>query len=99
MNIPCEMDLEAAIQKFRATLPGWWYSLGECDMSCDASIAPTHLSDDIGLIPLDDRFNSGFHVDLSQPSTLAGALRYVMEEAVQAKLSIDTDSPSAKPTP
>lgn len=77
--------LEAAIAEFKAALPGWWFSVCECQVSCDASCAPTTESPDIALIPVDDRFNSGFHADLPQPATLAAALRTVMREALEAK--------------
>ena len=69
---------------FKQRLPGWWYSLGECQVSCDASCGPTVESEHIRLIPLDDRFNSGFHADLPQPSTLADALYDVMDQALDA---------------
>lgn len=81
----CHSGIEDAIAEFRKRLPNWWYSLGECQVSCDASCAPTSLSTDIERIPLDERFNSGFHADLRQPSTLAEALRTVMLEALVAK--------------
>lgn len=77
-------DLENAIAEFKAALPGWWFSVCECQVSCVASCAPTTESPHIALIPFDDRFNSGFHADLPQPSTLAEALRTVMNEAVAA---------------
>lgn len=78
-------DLEAAIAEFKAALPGWWYSLGECQVSCDASCAPTVESPHINLIrESGDRFDAGFHVDLRQPSTLAQALRAVMQEVLEA---------------
>lgn len=80
------LGLEEAISDFKKALPGWWFSLGECQVSCDASCAPTSESEHIDLIPLDDRFNSGFHVDLLQPSTLAEALRTVQNEALDAIL-------------
>lgn len=82
---PCENGLLQAIREFRAALPGWWYSLGECDVSCDASCAPTRHSPDTSLIDQDERFNSGFHCDARQPSTLAEALRDVTEQAVRAR--------------
>lgn len=82
----CERGIEQAIRDFRNNLPGWWYSLGECEVSCDASCAPTRESGDIALIPHDERFNSGFHVDLLQPCTLAAALWHVMGEAVAARI-------------
>lgn len=76
-------DLEAAIRDFKAALPGWWYSVCECQVSCDASCAPTSESPHIELIrEAGDPFDSGFHADLRQPSTLAEALRDVMGQAI-----------------
>lgn len=81
----CHAGIEDAIAEFRRRLPGWWYSLGECQVSCDASCAPTRHSPDIELIDFDRRFDSGFHADLAQPSTLAASLRTVMAEALAAR--------------
>lgn len=78
-------SLEQVIAEFKAALPGWWYSVCECQLSCDASCAPTAESPDIGLIGYDEQFNDGFHVDLLQPATLADALRTVMRDALEAK--------------
>lgn len=76
-------DLEAAIAEFKAALPGWWYSICECQVSCDASCAPTVESEHIHLIENSrDPFDSGFHADLQQPSSLATALRDVMRQAL-----------------
>lgn len=85
-----QTDLEAAISEFKASLPGWWYSVCECQVSCDASCAPTTESEHINLITTDFQgsgpsecpFDSGFHADLAQPSTLAQALRNVMHQAL-----------------
>jgi hypothetical protein len=78
-------DIEVAIAEFKAALPGWWYSLGECQVSCDASCAPTPDSPDIARITkAGDCWDAGFHADLPQPSTLAGALRDVMAQALAA---------------
>ena len=88
-EMTAEKDIELAIREFKAALPGWWYSVCECEVSCDASCAPTKLSPDLALIGRDGRFDAGFHVDLPQPSTLASALRYVMNEAVEAKALTD----------
>ncbi len=83
--------IEATILDFKLEFPGWWYSVCECQMSCDATIAPTDESDDIKLIDVGlegDRecpFNEGFSIDLPQPSTLAEALRHVMRDAREAK--------------
>lgn len=76
--------LEAAIATFKATLPGWWYSVGECQVSADASCGPTRESPHIKLIQRDRRFDDGFHADLPQPSTMAAALMDVMSQALEA---------------
>lgn len=80
-----QTDLEAAIAEFKAALPGWWYSICECQVSCDASCAPTTETDDIDLIEFNPAFDSGFHADLRQPATLAEALRDVMGQALKTK--------------
>lgn len=76
--------LEQAIAEFKLALPGWWFSVAECQVSCDASCAPTRESDHIDLIHVDDRFDGGFHADIAQPSTMADALRHVMGQALDA---------------
>ena len=94
--LDCHHNIEKTIELFRKELPNWWYSLGECQVSCDASCAPTSLSPDIGLIPIDERFNSGFHVDVPQPSKLADALLIVMHGALAAKATATGDHEKAK---
>ncbi len=81
----CHTGIENVIARFKKELPGWWYSLGECQVSCDASCAPTSESKDIELIPQNENFNSGFHADVPQPSKLTSALLIVMHEALAAK--------------
>lgn len=81
----CHGGIEAAIAEFKRRLPDWWYSLGECQVSCDATCAPTSHSADMDMIPLDERFNAGFQADLRQPSSLAASLRTVMNEALVAR--------------
>ena len=83
-------DLEATIAEFKAKLPGWWYSVCECQVSCDASCAPTVESHDIKRIASGEAcWDSGFHADLRQPSSLAEALRDVMEQALEAIAEAD----------
>lgn len=77
-------NLEQAIAEFKATLPGWWFSVGECQVSCDASCAPTQESLHVVLAESGNPFDCGFHADLCQPSTLAEALRNVMAQALIA---------------
>lgn len=74
-------DLQAAIAEFHSALPGWWFSVGSCSVSCDASIGPdrAYIAEPILTI-----FDEGIHADLTQPSTLAAALRQVTAEAVEA---------------
>lgn len=77
--------LEAAVARFKSDLPGWWFMVCECQVSCDASCAPTTETDDIDLIRFDPAFDSGFHADLVQPSSLAAALDNVRKQALAAK--------------
>ncbi len=91
-----QTDLEAAIAEFKAALPGWCYSICECQVSCDASCAPTTETDDIDLIRFNPDFDSGFYAYLSQPSTLAEALRNVMGQAMDAKAKVSTHQPDTK---
>lgn len=77
--------LEQAISEFKAALPGWWFSVCECQVSCDATCAPTgEVEGWRELCEKDKRFDSGFDADLLQPSTLADALRDVMRQALEA---------------
>lgn len=78
------LHLEAAIQRFKAQLPGWWFMVCECQVSCDASCAPTVESPHIDLIAVNPAFDSGFHADLAQPSSLAEALDNVRQQALAA---------------
>jgi hypothetical protein len=50
---------------------GWWWSIGDCSVSADASCGPdvAHCSKDMLV-----RFDDGIHVDIDQPSTPALAL-------------------------
>lgn len=77
-------NLEAAIARFKAELPGWWFMVCECQMSCDAICAPTTESPQIDLIAVNPAFDSGFHADLVQPSSLAAALDHVRGQALAA---------------
>lgn len=87
----CHEGIEKVIARFREELPNWWYTVGECQISCDASCGPTSLSSDVDLIPSDERFNSGFHVDVPQPSKLSYALMIVMHQALAAKAKASGD--------
>ena len=85
--------LEKAIADFKEVLPGWWFSVGECQVSADASCAPTRESPHIKLIKFNRAFDDGFHADLPQPATMADALRDVQERAIQAIVTAQEIAP------
>lgn len=92
-----QLELEAAVAEFKSALPGWWYSFGECEVTCHASCAPTTQSPDIHRISQSgDQWDAGFHADLAQPSTLADALRDVMQQALGAKSAPTPPSPTSR---
>jgi hypothetical protein len=74
-------DLSEAVRDFKEALPGWWFTVGECSVSCDATVGP-----DVAYCPqwMLDKFDAGFDCDLAQPSTLASALRGATEIALNA---------------
>ena len=83
-------DLEAAIAEFRTWLPGWWFTVGSCHLSADASCAPDRNSPDLALIEeaggRTSPFDAGFHFDDRRPgATLANSLRVVMLEAISER--------------
>lgn len=77
------MSLEEAIERLKTELPGWWWSVSECSVSADASIAPDIAGPDAALLTI-RLFDEGFHADLRQPSTPATALLNVLEQAKAA---------------
>jgi len=90
------MALLDAIQRLEKELPGWWWSVGSCHVSADASIGPinrpwTHASigpDSAGRDAhlLEDKlFDGGFHCDLRQPATCAESLNQAIDEALAAR--------------
>lgn len=76
-------DLSAAIQEFEAALPGWWFSLGACSVSRDASCGPDRRGMDAKLLE-ERQFDDGFHCDDADGS-LASSLRDVMRQALIAR--------------
>lgn len=79
-------DLSIAIKIFEANLPGWWWSIGPCSISRDASCGPDLNGPDANLLKLSETkiFDEGFHCDLKD-GCLAEALGNVMEQALEAK--------------
>lgn len=74
-------SLSNAVQRLKRELPGWWFTLGECSVSCDATIGP-----DVAYCPkwMLDAYDGGFDCDIRQPSTLADALNGAIDEALKA---------------
>lgn len=76
-------DLAAAIAEFEAKLPGWWFTIGVCSRSADASCGPDLSGPDYQLCAM-RLFDEGFHCDDAN-GTMASSLRTVMNEAIEAK--------------
>jgi hypothetical protein len=77
-------DLANALAEFKEALPGWWWSVGSCRISADASCGPDRGGVDKSLLS-SIKFDSGFHVDL-RDGTPAEALRAVTQEALVARM-------------
>lgn len=80
--MPDNEDLAAAVDEFERALPGWWWSVGSCSVSRDASCGPDRQGVDAALL-VHREFDDGFHVDAS--GSVADSLRAVMHAAVQAR--------------
>ncbi len=78
------VGLEAAIEKLHCELPGWWWSLGNCHVSADATIGPTTEAPDAHLLQL-RVFDDGIDGTLLHPATVADALLNAIEIAKHAK--------------
>lgn len=78
--------LSAAIQEFETALPGWWWSVGHCSLTRDASCGPDSAGPDANLLKLPETriFDEGFHCD-DPDGTLASSLRQVMKLGLLAK--------------
>ena len=73
-----------AIETFERTLPGWWWSIGNCSVSADASCGPDIAGPDAYLLDHAE-FDAGFHRDASQPANVADSLLDVMQQAINAR--------------
>jgi hypothetical protein len=76
--------LIAAIEEFQSALPGWWFTLGDCSVSADASCGPDPNGPDAHLLS-NRLFDNGFHIDLPQPARIADALQCVTAQAMAAR--------------
>jgi hypothetical protein len=76
--------LEAAIEKLHRELPGWWWSLGNCHVSADATVGPDRTGPDAHLLKLRE-FDWGIDGTLLHPATCTEALLHAIELAHAAK--------------
>lgn len=78
-------DFARAVAEFEATLPGFWWSVGQCSVGAHASCAvdgngvQSNLLDGV---KAGEPFDAGFHCDTSGGSP-AEALRDVMLQALR----------------
>lgn len=76
-------DLLTAVTEFETALPGWWFTVGGCALSRDASCGPDRLQ--ITDEKILNAFHDGFDADLfNTDSTMADALRNVTRQALEA---------------
>jgi len=76
-------ELRNAIERMQRELPGWWWSVGACHYSADASSGPD-LKGPAAMLLKHKVFDEGFHADLDQPSTCGQALNNVIDQALEA---------------
>lgn len=88
--------LAAAITEFEEKLPGWWWSIGSCSVSRDASCGPDRTGPDADLLQ-DREFDEGFHHD--GDGDIPKSLRIVMEWALRCRElkrhALETTKPGA----
>lgn len=77
-------DLPEAIAEFHRALPGWWFSVGLCHVTADATVAPDRAGCDADLLKL-KLFDEGISADLLPPATMADALRVATALAVSER--------------
>jgi len=90
------MTFEQALEAFKAEFPGWWWKVGECYVSCDATISPDRYGLDEDLMA-HRFFDDGFSVDLRQPSTIADALLAAMKIARNARAEYRASGETGSP--
>ena len=93
-------DLVAAIKEFETALPDWWWSIGYCGISRDATCWPSRASGGPDYSTTDNElelriFDNGFQYDDVAPdSTVANSLRNVLRQALEARAEL-RDNPEA----
>lgn len=78
------LRLGGAIERLYRELPGWWFSLGNCSVSADATVGPDRTGADSWLLQF-EVFDQGIDGSLLHPATLADALHNAIDKANAAK--------------
>lgn len=89
-------DITWAIAVFRHALPGWWFRVGLCTLTGDASIGPDFRSDVAPSKEIIDRYDDGFHADLEPGNGLQRCARALLHCTVQAKYAMWTEADHAE---
>lgn len=79
-----------AIERLYRELPGWWFSLGNCHVSADATVGPDRIGPDRALLRFEE-FDNGVDGSLLHPATLAEALHNAIDNAIAAKARFSDD--------
>lgn len=79
-------DLPAAIARFHSLLPGWWFSVGVCHVSADATVAPDRAGQDFDLLKM-KFFDEGFSANIMPPATMAQSLCAATDMGVAARMA------------
>jgi len=79
------MSIDAAVENFRKEFPYWRWNGGVCGLSAHVCIAPDDWTISDEMRAFDERFNSGFDVELEHDNTgircISDALEAAMKEA------------------
>ncbi len=80
-------DLVSALARLERELPGWWWRVGACHVSADATIGPDSAGPDAWLLYIGATrvFDEGIDCDLKQPATCGAALNSVIDQALALK--------------
>ncbi len=76
--------LQNAIEKLYRELPGWWWSVGNCHVSADATVGPDRDGPDADLLYLPE-FDGGVDGSLLHPATVTDALLAAIERGKEMR--------------
>lgn len=84
-------DVREAAWLLNTVLPGWWFSVGLCTLSGDASIGPDFRAPNAPPKAVIDKYDAGFHADLQPGDGLHRMARALLHCIVQAKQAMKAD--------